>query len=226
MATIGGYNIVTDGLVLSLDAANPKSYPRSGTTWRDLSGNGNNGSLVNGPTFNSGNGGSIVFDSANDYVNFNLINLSNIFTINIVAKAATGSGTNVLLCPSSNNVDNWIAIANSKTQMYFTEFADFNNVAFNGNTTIDTSNNVWYSFTATCNVNTASLYVNGNFDGSTTVGFNIGAWSGSNSSIGRRAGGGASYFSGSIALVQAYNRVLSAQEILQNYNAQKGRFGL
>ena len=61
--------IVTNGLVLCLDAADKKSYPGTGTTWFDRSGNGNNGILVNSPTFNSGNGGSIVFVGHNDYVN-------------------------------------------------------------------------------------------------------------------------------------------------------------
>ena len=61
--------IVTDGLVLCLDAANKKSYSGSGTTWTDRSGNGNNGTLVNGPTFDSGNGGSIDFDGVDDNVN-------------------------------------------------------------------------------------------------------------------------------------------------------------
>jgi len=62
-------NTVTDGLVLYLDAANTRSYPGTGTTWSDLSRGGNNGSLINGPTFNGGNGGSIVFDGTNDSVN-------------------------------------------------------------------------------------------------------------------------------------------------------------
>lgn len=60
--------IVTNGLVLYLDAANTRSYAGSGTVWNDLSRSGNNGTLVNGPTFNSGNGGSIVFDGTNDFV--------------------------------------------------------------------------------------------------------------------------------------------------------------
>jgi len=60
--------IATDGLVLCLDAANNRSYPGSGTAWTDLSRGGNNGALTNGPTFNSANGGSIVFDGTNDYV--------------------------------------------------------------------------------------------------------------------------------------------------------------
>jgi hypothetical protein len=68
MALAHSPSIVTSGLVLCLDAANPKSYPGSGTTWTDLSGNGNNGTLVNGPTYSSVNGGSIVFDGSNDYI--------------------------------------------------------------------------------------------------------------------------------------------------------------
>ena len=62
--------IVTDGLVLYLDAENTRSYPGTGTTWSDLSRDGNNGTLTNGPTVDSGNGGSIVFDGSNDYVDF------------------------------------------------------------------------------------------------------------------------------------------------------------
>ena len=62
-------NIVKDGLVLDLDAAKRDSYPGSGTFWKDISGGGGNGTLINGPTFSSGNGGSIVFDGVDDYVN-------------------------------------------------------------------------------------------------------------------------------------------------------------
>jgi hypothetical protein len=68
MASSIAPNIVTDGLVMYLDAANTKSYPGSGTTWNDLSGNSNNGTLINGPTFNP-NGG-IDFDGTDDYINF------------------------------------------------------------------------------------------------------------------------------------------------------------
>jgi hypothetical protein len=61
--------IVQSGLVLNLDAGVSSSYPGSGTTWTDLSGNGNTGTLTNGPTYNSANGGSLVFDGVDDYVN-------------------------------------------------------------------------------------------------------------------------------------------------------------
>ena len=74
MSLSRGPKIVTNGLVLYLDAANKKSYPGSGTTWTDLSGNNNTGTLTNGPTFDSNNGGSIVFDGTNDYVSNTMSN--------------------------------------------------------------------------------------------------------------------------------------------------------
>ncbi len=84
MAFTRGANVVTDGLVLCLDAANPKSYISGSTSWRDTSGNTNNGTLVNGPIFNSDNGGSILFDGTNDYAKTNItLNLSNTNKISI-----------------------------------------------------------------------------------------------------------------------------------------------
>jgi hypothetical protein len=76
--------IVTDGLVLCLDAANSKSYPRNGTTWFDLSGNSNHIDLINGTTFNSANNGVMVFDGTNDGArSFNNLNLSNTNAVTI-----------------------------------------------------------------------------------------------------------------------------------------------
>jgi hypothetical protein len=69
MSVKGGPNTVTSGLVLELDAGNIKSYQSGSTTWFDKSGFANNGTLINGPTFNTGSGGSIVFDGTNDFVN-------------------------------------------------------------------------------------------------------------------------------------------------------------
>ena len=68
-AVEGGPNVVYNGLVLYLDAANNKSYVSGSTSWNDLTGNKNVGTLTNGPTFNTGSGGSIVFDGVDDYVN-------------------------------------------------------------------------------------------------------------------------------------------------------------
>ena len=86
MAFFRGPNVVTNGLVLALDAANTKSYVSGSTTWNDLSGNNNSGSLVNGPTFNSANLGSIVFDGVDDYINCgnsSTLNITETFTISL-----------------------------------------------------------------------------------------------------------------------------------------------
>ena len=72
-----GPKIVTDGLVLALDAANKKSYPGTGTTWQDLSGNGNDATLVNSPTFGTTNGGRFEFDGTNRYLTFPEISFTN-----------------------------------------------------------------------------------------------------------------------------------------------------
>jgi hypothetical protein len=69
-------SIITSGLVLNLDAGNTASYPGSGTVWTDLSGNGYNGTLTNGPIYSSSNGGTIVFDGTNDVASFgNILNI-------------------------------------------------------------------------------------------------------------------------------------------------------
>jgi len=87
---LGG--IVRNGLVLDLDAAKLDSYPKFGTTWRDITFNQNNGTLVNGPTFNSGNGGSIVFDGVDDYITIPTIT-NNIYTIDFWYKMGGNDGS-------------------------------------------------------------------------------------------------------------------------------------
>ena len=69
-------NIIVDGLILHLDAGNSSSYSGSGTTWTDLSGEGNNGTLVNGTSYTSDDGGSLVFDGTNDYVNLGAVQIN------------------------------------------------------------------------------------------------------------------------------------------------------
>ena len=84
MATFDGPKITTSGLILSLDAADKTSYPGSGTSWKDLSGNDNNGTLTNGPTFSAANRGNIVFDGVDDYV------VTSNFTPNVTNKTLSG----------------------------------------------------------------------------------------------------------------------------------------
>ena len=220
-----GPHTVTDGLVLSLDAGNTKSYPGSGTTWFDKSGNGNNGTLTNGPTFSSLNGGSIVFDGSNDYIDISTSpNLTNPLTICAFVNTSFITGSNqVIYGPSANGSDNWLSVSNNKVQILATQASDVNNFAITGTTVIQA--NTWYYITGIVNINAVSLYINGVFEAASSAqAFTAGGWN-STARIGQRATGQFP-FNGRIAYVQGYNKALSAQEILQNYNATKSRFGL
>jgi hypothetical protein len=220
----GGPSIVTDGLVLNLDAANVKSYPGSGTVWNDLVRN-NNGTLINGPTFDPSNGGSIVFDGINDYVDISTTpNLTNPLTICAFINTSLITGSNqVIYGPSANGQDNWLSISNNRAQIFATQLSDINNFSITGTTVIQS--NIWYHITGIVNDNIIQIYINGVFEAvSSAQAFTVGGWN-STARIGQRATG-QSHFNGKIAYLQGYNRALSAQEVLQNYNATKTRYGL
>jgi len=225
MSSLGGPNIITNGLVLSLDAANTKSYSGSGTTWFDKSGNGNNGTLTNSPTYSSANGGSIVFDGVDDYINISTTpNLPNPLTICTFINTSVITGSNqVIYGPSANGQDNWLSVSNNRVQIFATQTSDVNNFSISGTTVIQA--NIWYHITGIVNNNVTSIYVNGVFEvASSAQAFTIGGWN-STARIGQRATGQFP-FNGRIACVQGYNRALTASEILQNYNATKSRFNL
>ena len=219
-----GPQIVTSGLVLHLDAANPKSYTATGTTWSDLSGNRNNGTLTNGPSFSSANMGSIAFDGVNDYVDIStIINLTNPLTICAFVNTSIVTGTQVIYGPSANGQDNWLSLSNNRIQLFATQTSDVNNFSIISNTNIEA--NKWYHITGIVNNNVTSIYVNGVFEvASSTQAFTVGGWN-STARIGQRATGQFP-FNGRIASVQGYNRALSATEVLQNFNAIKSRYGL
>lgn len=235
MATIGGYNVVTDGLVLSLDAANRRSYVSGSSVWNDLSGNRNSGSLVNGPTFDSANGGSIVFDGANDSVNCGTSNdlkflNTGSYTIEVVIKQAvtqsgfpifvsndpitpTRDGLSLIITSTSIQVERWVGATGE------------------GGGSISRVNNpdlgigVPIHVAATYNGSQGLLYANNRLGTpqTSTLAFNTVS---SPFSIGSRGLGTGNYFNGSVYLCRVYNRALSAAEIAQNYNATKARFGL
>jgi hypothetical protein len=222
--------IVTSGLVLYLDAANTRSYPGSGTAWNDLTVNGNNGVLTNGPTFNSSNGGSIVFDGSNDFVQIPAINVGLNFTVCIWARPNLTSRQ--LLFSNSyryfTNEGFLFNIGNNGTDIFLSIGQD-QEVAVS--TTGYVSANTWFYGCATFNGTTARLFVNGletlysTQSGSiSTILYNtnpayLGRW---------LLNGTTTYdlFSGRIGITQLYNRTLSATEVLQNYNATKNRYNI
>ena len=224
LVSIGNiYKVITDGLVLYLDAGIAASYPGSGTIWTDLSGNENSGSFVNDPTYDSANGGSIVFDGINDYIN---------------------CGNKTSLQISVGTISSWVKLSSIISgyrgilvkQLDWGLFAkDGIFITYDWTASLDRSTginiadgnwkNVSMTFTETIGSpsNNAIVYLNGiavltttvQKPPANTVALTIGSGSPSVSQI----------FNGNIANSIVYNRVLSPQEILQNYNAQKTKFG-
>jgi hypothetical protein len=236
-------NIVTDGLVLYLDAANVKSYPGSGTVWRDLSGNNNHFTLYNLPTFINN---TIILDGTNDYIgsinNLNLSNTNAVTVLMYVKPTTYGTSAKILYELSTN--------FNSRTDSFISTFSDNSagqdyqviaslkgNVGYNLASYNKTMLNdlQWHQHTVIHNTNqpTTEVLIYGNGQSGPVIQNPITGYSSNNTNnfgnqpfyIGSRAG--TSLFTPiSIGSIQMYNRALSAQEILQNYNSTKSRFGL
>lgn len=217
--------IVTSGSVLFLDASNTNSYSGSGTTWYDLSGNGNTGTLTNGPTFSGVNGGSIVFDGVDDYVNIpynaSTINFpTNNATVCVWYKVSTvGDGIGVLVTQRSST-GTGIQIYADATKLY----ADGGSTAGLYSTTIIPNGTIAFGGIVFDKTNSLlKLYINGIYDSQVSYTGNI------QDTYPIRLGTGAfgdGPFPGNIYTVNVYNRSLTATEILQNFNATRTRFGV
>ena len=243
MSFNNGPTIVTNGLVLALDAGDRNSYPGSGTTWRDLSGNNNNGTLTNGPTFNSANLGSIVFDGVDDFAllsnesNFDFERTTS-FSIDCWVNLTTITSNDQIIISKLNggagNYTGWEFgkyFNTSAPHLYLiSNYGSGNYIQCRSSFTLLA--NTWYNVVCTYNgsSNTSGVlfYVNGQIT-STIVGTNNLTQSILNNTtptIARRAGTTEWPWNGLISTSRIYNRALSSQEILQNYNATKTRFGL
>lgn len=225
--------ITTNGLVLNLDAANYASYGGSGTVWKDISGSGFDGTLTNGPTYsNSGATSNFIFDGTDDYVinsNFNISPVNNELSISLWYRTTNNANEKMLidLCGTSNTSSNrdFFSIrqnwnSNSKISCYFNSTSGFQYVAFPNQVVTNTWNNIVYTKVG----NTLYAYLNGSNVATQNVSGNI-------QTIQRYVIANDNLFSGNlftgnIANVLIYNRGLSESEVLQNYNAQKSRFGL
>lgn len=232
--------IVTDGLVLNIDAASRPSYPGTGTTWYDVSGRGNNGTLVNGVEFSATRGGSFIFDGVDDRVS--LGNLSsfnfgmNDFTVDVfvyIDNSITVGNYASLVTKKG------IAAANAGFSLYFkTDTGKFLWSTANGTNSME----IWSSNTFNSlkgkfahvvmvrqggSVNNGCFYVNGIYesissgasivDVSNSYDLTIGVGSNLSSNT---------LFKGQIPVVKIYNRALTPAEITQNFNALRGRYGI
>jgi hypothetical protein len=222
--------IVTNGLVLSLDAADRNSYPGSGNMWYDLSGNGNHGILTNSPTFDSSDGGAIVFDGVNDYVALTSTPpiAQSIYssTVEIVAKAANNLSFQLMFGGGVQNTNQGFYFgfrAGNNTNFMYAYYSNDQDGSIPRNKT------EWNMYTGTYNNSVGSRYryfnsqllspsENSGVTNTSAAEFVLGAY--------KDPGFVTYFFNGRISSLKIYNRSLSASEVLQNYNAQKSRFGL
>jgi hypothetical protein len=235
MATIGGSNIVRNGLILELDAANRRSYVSGSTTWRDVSGDNLTGLLVNGPTFNSNSNGSIVFDGTNDYYSSSI--------------AITQSGHTIMSWVYINSLNKeWIPIlefqSSNSSRAHYYVLGDLNgsvnqrrgfgaNWTPNNTTTYATWTNPnlvtveanrWYMFTGRLSGSVGDTYVNLEKSKATLSGISYSSIL-VNTLLNARPSSNF-YNSCLVGTVLIYNTALSDTEIQQNYNAMKSRFNL
>jgi hypothetical protein len=228
--------IITDGLVLCLDAANPKSYPGSGTTWSDLSGLGNNGTLVNGVGYNSANLGGLSFDGANDYVDVaynSILNTPNGSTYSIwLYPIGTGEFLNRGTSDSGSTPDNPRFYINTSSRDFYFDWSNTGTDRYvNTSSNSYPSNNAWVNVAATATPGgRIEVYVNGTI---CTYSLRVSADNMPNPlpNTNNPIQIGAAtwiprYFTGRISNVLLYNRALTATEIQQNYNALRGRFSI
>ena len=221
-----GPRIVSSGLVLCLDAANKRSYPGTGTTWTDLSGNSNTGTLTNGPTFSAGNQGSIVFDGVDDYVidssttNIPTGNVSRTIQLWVYPKTNTCPLVQLGMPGSQVYIMSFFNIAG--TLYLFTDGVNVdNNIIFSGSNL--PTLNAWNHMTFGSSGQNWFYYLNGESKLSGTWSVTINTI-GQKYVIGNRDDVSVTPTNGNIAQTLVYNRALSATEILQNYNATKTRF--
>jgi hypothetical protein len=232
MATNYNPKIVTNGLVLCLDAANPKSYPGTGTIWTDLSGNENNGTLVNGVGYSSDDQGVLVFDGTDDTVNCGnnaSINFgTGNFTVSLWFRRFTNATINLRLLSKGAASD-----TASAASAGFCFFGSDSLVSFaiNPTGTRTIINAATYSVDEWVYVTgllqrgvSMRTYKNGSLFASATA--PAGDVSGSTSLFVGDNAGTSLRWEGEIATVQLYNRALSVLEIQQNFNALRGRFGV
>ena len=216
-------SIVTNGLVLYLDAANPKSYVSGSTSWNDILRSGINGTLVNGPTFSSIYGGSIVFDGVNDRVQASTtLPISSSFTIEYavsISELPTTGEYNYIYQNGSGYQTNGV----------YAEFGSGNFMTFCTLNSSSIAASVGLTTTPQANI---LYYITVTYENRSLKGYTYGRPTSTNNiSFDPLNGTGGTLFIGSVGpftipFWRFYNRALTAQEVLQNYNATKTRFGL
>ena len=229
------HSIITSGLILNLDASNTTSYPGSGTVWTDLSGSSNNMSLLNGASYDSSNRNSILFDGVNDYAGkSSAISTGQNFTVSVWMYATLLGSTRTSLVANSYNYSSgngWFFCTNAggTSNSFFLSIGSDNPVKVSSANILTL--NTWNYLTAVIRSGGRyiDLYKNGVLISGSSTDFGVRTinYTYANFSIGfRDPGGTTDPFKGNIGSTQIYNQALTAADILANYNATKGRYGL
>jgi len=233
MALVRGPRIVRNGLVLHLDAAQRTSYSGSGTTWNDLSGNRNNGTLtpsVGGPSFNSANGGSIVFDGIDDYIDVASVPVLRPSNVTVsVWFNRNNTSINGMECLVESRKSYWISYAmhiNSSELNWNIGYLDVPPYAISLNSVGNYIDGNWHNAVGTYDKQNLKIYVDGLLKNTSSSFTSDILYSGTLSFLIGFHFESTTYFEGKISNTYIYNRALSASEILQNYNTTKGRFNL
>jgi hypothetical protein len=229
MALVHSPSIVTNGLVLYLDAANPKSYPGTGTGWSDLSGLGNNGTLINGVTYSNANLGTFTFDGVDDRITTPLSTAFQDFTICVwFFHNGNGSVKQRLIDKSAQN-GFWIG---KLAGGFGGGIKEFTTEGRPGQQTItplgrgiSLTDNQWHYLAFRRQGTTHTIFGDGitNTISGTVTGT---ALDSTQMQIGEAIENNGVVFNGNIPVVKVYNRALQDSEILQNFNALRGRFGI
>ena len=215
MTCHGGPDIIEDNLVLCLDAANTKSYTGTGTAWNDLSGNGNNGTLTNGPTFNSDKGGCFIFDGSNDHVSFS--------SYSQPAYSSSSSFTwSIWLYPLDNSND--VIMGSRSNDLDFTKLTTNNFEYYSANFGGAMTLNEWQNICITKNGTSFTYYKNGSSIATQTS--SITKPSKPFFIAGDTTSAAAEYSNSRISVVAVYNTALTAAEVNQNFDVLKDRFEL
>lgn len=219
-------SIVTSGMLMCIDAANTKSYPGSGTTVTDISGNGYTGTLVNAPSFSSTNQGEITYNGSTQYISIaqNTPTLSQI-TLEVVCKLSNptpqssgfiiGRSSSYRIIYNANGFD-WVCSTN-------------NNAWYSTGTVLGTINATianWNHLVCTYDGSNLRMYINGALVGTSASAISGNIQNGSNLQMMQSDAGNISYGNGTIAAARIYNVALSATAVRQNFNAIRGRYGI
>ena len=215
--------VVTTGLQLYLDAGNASSYPGSGTAWTDLSGNSRDGTLTNGPTYSGTNGGSIVFDGSNDYVQCtgSLTVTAATFVTWIRRNGNQGQYDGILFSRGTNTTGMNFQASN---QLGYHWNDAGNTYNWQSGLTIPDATWCMIAVSVTSTAATAYLCQTG---GTTTATNTVNHASSLLNDIKiAQDDAGSRFFNGNIAIAQLYNIALSAGQVSTNFEADRGRFGV